>query len=260
MQNFGQINETFKEVLANAIVEGNNEQKKVFKVYTKELKENKTLRTQFEVFNKLENKVLATNESVDKTRMFVDECISILQGLDKKIVVESNERLVNYLNNKGFKLIEGYENEELHNHIHNLAFTDKTAKNVESIIESKLFVNQYSKPITETKESVETYINHFVGPVMVEKFNGKYLDKLSETEKKAFKVITNGTEEEKQELYKGTIRECVDLINDKLNDECTIQEKDKFLQVKDKLLRYSYSPESFVSEMSKIAYLKDSLI
>jgi len=94
---------------------------------------------------------------------------------------------------------------------------------------------------------------------MVEKFNNKYMDKLSETERKTFKTIQSGSEEDRQSLYKGTIIECIDLINNKLDEECTIQEKDKYLQVKDKLLRFNYIPENFVSEMSKIAYLKDTL-
>lgn len=260
MQNFGQIHETFKDVIANAIVEGNDEHKKVFKTYAKALKRYSTLYTQFQVYNKLENKVAIVNES-EKSKMFVDECISILQSLDIKEVEAGNKRLVSFLKEHGIELLEDYENKDLHEHIHNLAFTKKTPKNIESIIESKLFLNSYSKPLTENKvsASVEPYMNKFLGPAMIEKFNNKYLDKLSETERKAFKVIQSGSEEEKQQLYKGTIVECIDLVNAKLNEECTIKEKDKYLQVKDKLLRYSYTPENFVSEMSKIAYLKDIL-
>lgn len=257
MQNFGQINETFKDVLANGIVERNNEHKKIFKAYTKELKENSVLRTQFQVFNKLENKIADGN--VEKSRIFVNECIRILQTLDRNAVVESNQQLVLYLKHKGFELTEDYENKALHDHIQNLAFTEKNAKNIDSIVESKIFVNAHSKTITEAKGEVEVFANQFLGPAMVEKFNDKYMEKLSETEQKTFKVIQYGSEEEKEELYKGTVIECIDLINNKLNEECTIQEKDKYLQVKDKLLRFEYKPENFVPEMSKIAYLKDTL-
>lgn len=258
MQNFGQINETFKNILANGIVEGNDTHKKIFGSYVKALKENSILRTQFEVFDKLENKIVS--DEVDTSRLFVDECISILQGLDKDKVNEANSKLTNYLKSKGFDLTEDYDNKTLHEHIHNLGFTKKNAKNIESIVESKVFVNTHSKPLTESvSKSVEPYTNKFLGPVMVEKFNSKYIDKLSETERKTFKVIQTGSEEDKQELYKGTIIECLDLVNIKLSEECTIQEKDKYLQVKDKLLRYKYKPDTFVSEMSRIAYLKDIL-
>jgi hypothetical protein len=192
--------------------------------------------------------------------MLVDECIGILQTLDKQVVSEENQRLVKYLKSKGVELVEDYENKTLHEHIHNLGFTVKNAKNIDSIVESRVFVNNYSKPLNESKGSVEVYANKFLGPAMVEKFNEKYAEKLSETERKAFKVILEGTEEEKKELYNGTLRECIDLVNETLNQECTIDEKEKFLQVKDKLLRFEYNTENYVSEMSKIAYLKSILI
>lgn len=260
MQNFGQIHETFKDILANGIVEGNDNYKKVFKTYAKALKENSVLNTQFQVFYKMENKVAVAND-IERSKLFVDECISLLKNLDRKAVNEANKKLVNYLKKNGVKLTENYNNEVLHNHIHNLAFTERNAKNVESIVESKLYINLYSKPIFENKENkkVEPYMNKFLGPAMVEKFNNKYMEKLSETERKTFKVIQEGSEVEKQTLYKGTIIECIDLINSKLNEECTIEEKDKYLQVKDKLLRFEYKPDTFISEMSKIAYLKDTL-
>jgi len=255
MQNFGQIHETFKDILANGIVEGNNEYKKIFKTYAKALKENSTLKKQFQVFDKLENKVVVENEG-EKQRFLVDECISMLAGLK---VNEANQKLVNYLNKKGFELLEDYDNKELYEHIHNLAFTKKTAKNIDLIIESKLFVTKHSKVISESKEIVEPYMNKFMGPAMVEKFNSKYMEKLSETEQKAFKIISNGTNEEKENLYKGTLIECIDLINGKLNEESNIDEKDTYLRVKDKLLRYNFSPDKFISEISEIAYLKDTL-
>ena len=51
----------------------------------------------------------------------------------------------------------------------------------------------------------------------------------------------------------------MDLIDVQLN-ECTIDEKNTLLQVKDKLLRYQYNSDNFTSEMSKINYLKTTLI
>lgn len=258
MQNFGQIHETYKAILANGIVDNNDKYKKVFNTYVKALKENIVLKTQYKIFNKIENKNINENE---KSKIFIDECVSLLKNLNESDydVDLVNKKLVDYLENKGFKLLEDYENKELYQHIHNLAFTNKNSNNIDSIIESKLFLTNYSKPISEGKELVEPYMNKVIGPVMVEKFNEKYKGVLSETEKQAFKVIQSGNEEDKISLYKNTIIECLDLINEKLDNECTIQEKDKYLQVKDKLLRYNYKSENFISEMSKIAYLKDTL-
>jgi hypothetical protein len=262
MQNFGQIHETFKDILANGIVEGKEEYKKLFKSYVKVLKENDALRKQYEAFDIIENKTPVNKLDVTdvmRHASIVDECVSTLKDLDLKVVHKANKSLVSFLKKKGFALTEDYENKELHNHIHNLAFTKRTRKSIPSLLESRRFVTEYGKELSETKEVIEPYTNKYLGPAMIEKFNEKYVGKLSETERKTFKVIQSGNEKEKQELYKGTILECIDLINLKLNEECTIQEKDKYLQVKDKLLRFTYDPDKFVSEMSKIAYLKDTL-
>jgi hypothetical protein len=260
MQNFGQIHETFKDILADGIAEGNGEYKKLFRTYAKALKENSVLKAQFSVFDTIENKAITPNE-IEESKLFIDECISILQGLDKTKVNESNKKLANYLTKKGFILVADYEYKDLHEHIHKLGFLKKTANNINSIVESKLFLNSHSKPIQEAtiKKVIEPYMNKFMVPAMTEKFNAKYMDKLSETEKKAFKTICNGTEEEKESLYKVVLIECIDLINDKLKEESNIEEKDTFLRVKDKLLRYNYSSDKFISEISEISYLKETL-
>ena len=49
-----------------------------------------------------------------------------------------------------------------------------------------------------------------------------------------------------------------DLIDNQLK-ECTIEQKDTLLQVKDKLLRSKFNSDTFASEMSKINYLRTTL-
>ena len=66
-------------------------------------------------------------------------------------------------------------------------------------------------------------------------------------------------EQNRKDLYFQTIRECIDLVNQQLS-ECSIDEKDKLLQVKDKLLRFKYNENEFISEMSKIVSLKGNLV
>jgi len=256
MQNFGKINETFKDIFADGVVSKNKKNDLTFKAYIKELKKNPILRVQYHVYNKLENKIY---EDIERSNILVDECISFLTNLDKEKVNEINTKLVNFLTKQGFKLSEGYELEALHEHISNLAFSKKTPKSINSIIESKIFINNYVKKeeINEHKE-VEPYANHFLGPAMVEKFNEKYSN-LSEIEKKVLKNIIENKVDENKTIYDNMIIECVDLINLRLDDECNIQEKDTLLQVKDKLLRYKYNEDNYISEITRLIELKKDL-
>jgi|AntRauTorckE6833_2_1112554.scaffolds.fasta_scaffold00302_31 hypothetical protein len=256
MQNFGQIHETFKDILIDGIVEGNNKNRKVFKAYAKTLKENSTLRVQFEVYDSLENKV---NEDLENSKLFVDECLSLLSKLDVNKVNECNNKLTKFLNKNGYMLIEDYDNKELHEHIYRLTVTPRSAKNLSSIVESRMYLNNFTgKKIMTENTKVEPYTNKFLAPIMIEKFNKKY-STVSESEKKVIRTIINGDESQKKDLYKTTIRECLDVINTKLKEECSIEEKDTFLRVKDKVLRYDYNPETFISEMTELSYLKETL-
>jgi hypothetical protein len=258
MQNFGQINETFKNILVDSIITKDKKGKRVFKSYVKALKENSVLRTQYNIFNKLENKINVVNET-ERSNMLVDECISMLENLGEAKVTKINNKLIKYLNENGYKIYDAeYDFKSLHEHITNVAFLERNTKNVNTVIESKLFLKNHSN-LVEQKEQreVEPYINKMLIPLLENKFNDKFSN-ISELEKKIFKLTINGTDEAKEELYGETIHECIDLVDNQLK-ECSIEQKDTLLQVKDKLLRQKFNTETFTAEMSKINYLKTTL-
>jgi hypothetical protein len=69
----------------------------------------------------------------------------------------------------------------------------------------------------------------------------------------------DSTDEEKSEVYKSLVRECIDLINDRLV-ESDIESKDKLLRVKDKLLNDNKSiDENFNKNISKLIELRGNL-
>ena len=258
MQNFGQINETFKNILADSIITKDEKGKKMFKSYVKALKENSTLRTQYNIFNKLENKTNVANEG-ERSKMFITECISLLENVGKDKVSKVNNKLIKHLTKNGYKLYaDDYELKSLHEHITNAAYLERNTKNVNTVIESKLFLKNYSKVLVEREELVvEPYSNKMLIPLLERKFNTKYAN-ITELEKKIIRLSINSTDEAKEELYSATIRECIDLVDVQLT-ECTIEQKNTLLQVKDKLLRSKFNTDNFVSEMSKINYLKTTL-
>tara|TARA_R110000796_G_scaffold58413_5_gene134899 strand:- start:6087 stop:6866 length:780 start_codon:yes stop_codon:yes gene_type:complete len=255
MQNFGQINETFKNILADSIVTKDKKGKKIFKAYVKALKENKILKTQYGVYQKLEGKVNVSGDE-ERSVIFVDECISMLQKLGRNNIIETNIMLSNFLETNGYKLyVDEYDFKSLHEHINNVAFMERSTKNVNTIVESKIFIKNYSNLVEEKENKVvEPYSNKMLLPLMKNKFNEKYSN-LTELENKIIKLTISGTDDDKKSLYTGTVRECIDLVNEQLK-ECSIDQKNTLLQVKDKLLRYDFNTENFTSEMSEMSYLK----
>jgi hypothetical protein len=94
---------------------------------------------------------------------------------------------------------------------------------------------------------------------MIDKYNERYSE-LSESDREILKVLIESTDEEKKDVYAKTIRECIDLINEKLKDS-DLDSKDKLLRVKDKLLNDKVDiNENFSNNISKLIELKESLI
>ena len=56
MNNFGKIKDTFNLILSESIIKKDNKGKKIFISYLKELKENKTLKSQFLLYKNLSDK------------------------------------------------------------------------------------------------------------------------------------------------------------------------------------------------------------
>jgi TRAP-type C4-dicarboxylate transport system substrate-binding protein len=101
--------------------------------------------------------------------------------------------------------------------------------------------------------------NSMLSTMMVDKYNEKYAS-LDESEKQVLKVLIDSTDEEKKEVYSSTLRECINLINEKL-DTNDLEAKDKLLRVKDKLLNDKQEiNEDFFKNISKLVELKNNLI
>jgi len=148
----------------------------------------------------------------------------------------------------------------LHEHISKLVFIKRTPVTIDAIIESTNFVVDYiltNKP----KELVEVIElpSSMVSTIMVDKYNEKYAD-LSESEKEILKVLIDSTDNQKKDVYTKVVRECIDLINEKLKNS-DLDSKDKLLRVKDKLLNDVIEiNENFPLNISKLVDLKDTLI
>lgn len=253
VQNFGKIKNAYNEILVESVITKNNEKKDFFKSYIKIIKENDILKNQFLIYNLIENKI---EKNENKVKTFVDECLNIMSKYNKKDIINANKKLVeSILFEKDFD----YDKKELHENISTLIFTSKTPKNIDVIVEAKSYVINYILNNKE-KEIAEGYglPNSVVSKIMVEKYNEKY-STLDESEKQILKSLIDSDIDKKKEVYNNTIRECIDLVNEKLKDS-DLETKDRLLRVKDKLLNDSKEiNEDYVKNISKLVELKNSL-
>jgi len=254
MKNFGYIKDTFNLILSESIIKKDNSGKKRFNGYLKELRKNESLKSQFLIYKNLSSKIF-TNKS--DAEFYIKENITLLKGLNIKELNKGNKKLLSLLKDK--ELVK--ENSELYNHINTLVETKKTASSLDKIQNSINFIKE--RMLKEEVEEVEEYESVNLPPsiltkMAINRFNLKYSD-ISEGEKDIIKSVLNGTEKNKKDVYENLKIECIDLIDNKLNENTDLDLKDKMLKVKDKLLRMSYNPNEYVGNIDKVYQLKQSV-
>ena len=253
VQNFGKIKNAYNEILVESVVTKNKDKKDLFKSYVKTIKENEALKNQFLVYNIIENKV-EINES--KAKAFVDECMNIISKYNTKDILKANNKLVE---NIVFEKDSDYDKKELHENIATLIFTSKTPKNIDAIVEAKSYIVNYIMNNKEKQVSEGGELpNSMLSVIIVDKYNERYSD-LDESEKEILKTLIDSDDTKKKEVYSKTIRECIDLIDEKLK-ESSLDAKDKLLRVKDKLLNDKQEVnEDYTKNISKLVELRSSL-
>ena len=253
MQNFGVITNAFNGVLAEGLVSKDNNNKQIFKKYIKTIKENEVLKTQFLVYNNIENKI---EENEFKANLFLQENIALVKKFSKKEIAKANQLLAN---NISIEMGEAYTNAELHENISKLIFTDKTTSNIDTIVEATASIINFMKTNQpkEVNESIDLP-SSMISTIMVDKYNEKY-STLDESERQILKALIDSDDDKKKEVYSVTLRECIDFIDGKLI-ESDLEAKDKLLRVKDKLLNDKQEVnEDFFKNISKLVELKNSL-
>jgi len=255
MVNFGIIKDTFNNILSKSIIKKDEGGKKLFSKYLRLLKDDETLKTQYFIYKNLESKKFKLESNA---RFYIKENIDLLKDINKEKLNKSNKKLLSLL--KDTEIIK--ENAELYNHIDILINTIKTPDILDKLQNSIDYIK--NRMLIENMEN-ETEEHELVNlppsvltKMAVNRFNSKYSD-VSEDEKKILKSILNGSEENKKNIYDNLKLECIDLIDNKLQENADLDMKDKMLKVKDKLLRMSCNPDHYVDNIDKVYQLKQSV-
>ena len=254
MNNFGNIKDTFKNLVIESVIKKNDKGKKLFSKFLKTIKENKTLKDQYLIYSNLQNTKF---DDPVQAREFVKENISLLKNLNKNQITKGNDFFLKLL--KGNKIIK--ENDSFYKDILFLVESEITPSNVKKVNESTNNIVRLMLQKEEVEEVIRETIDlppSVLTKLAVNKFNSRYSD-ISESEKEIIKTVLNGSNEDKENIYKKLKRECIDTIDNKLNESSDLDLKDKLLKVKDKLLNTNYSLDTFSTDISKIYDLKESI-
>lgn len=124
MKNFGLIKTIYEDLMVDALVTESKLNKSLYNKFVNRLKSNKIMKTQFEVYNLLEE----INESVneDNLNFYIKECISLLDGISRDEIIKENLKTFKpILENFPELEFKDYPEKNLHESIAELIFTKK---------------------------------------------------------------------------------------------------------------------------------------
>ena len=139
MKNFGNIKDTFKQLIIESIISKDDKGKKLFNKFLKTVGENKTLKEQYLIYSNLQNRKF---DDSSEAKDYIKENIGLLKSLNKNHIDSGNEYFSKLL--KGVTLVK--ENQSFYNDIDFLMKTEKNATNIDKIQES---INNITKRMLE---------------------------------------------------------------------------------------------------------------
>lgn len=232
--NFGQIKDIFSEQLIESYVGKKDGGKKLYKKFIKTLNENEVLKTQFIVYKNIEKK--NSMDDID-VHDYLKENISLFDKFTKKEILESNQKLIDLLNENNVQIKS--QPKEWYNDLNKLIVLEKKATTINKLQESFNNVKEFIKENKEEINLSENVSSNKVDPkkflsIAVEKYNERYKEQLSEEEVKIVNTLRKGSEQEKEDLLKEYVKDTIKLINDKLEErKDNITLKETLLNVKD---------------------------
>lgn len=256
MHNFGKIKNAFNNFLAEGIVKKDKKARDLFKKYLKTIKESKFLKTEFLVYNNLENKI---DKDLHSVGLFVNENIKLLESFSREDITTEHKKLIDILKLNNINVESKYDMSSLHESISRLIFTKRTPKNIGALTnELANIINYIVLNEENNKADIIDMPISFLTNLMVQKYNDKY-NLLDEDDKRVIKTLINSDFEEKKKLYLSFVSECIELVNGLLK-EADNDSKDKLLRAKNKLETETEINESdFVIKIAKVVELKNKL-
>jgi hypothetical protein len=254
MHNFGRIKNTFNDLLAEGIIKKDDQSKKLFKKYIRTIRESEILKTQFLIYNNIENKC---DDDFSSATIFVSENIKLMEKYPKSAILNENKKLIDLIKDDNWNGVYGLS--DLHESINNLILSKKSAKNIDKITENIKSVAKFivsNQPMV-IHEDVDLPISVLTN-VMVNKYNSKYSD-INESDKEILKKIIHSNMDEKKSLYADVVNECIVMVDSLIND-IDDESKDKLLLVKSKLKEdIELTDDNFITNISRLIELKNNL-
>ena len=252
--NFGILNHIFEESLPKLIKTNKNAVKKVIKL----IKEDKTLKEEFNFYNTIRNYNSSVSDTLSPSDMMQKLNESILSKIDQKKVVESNRRLRDTM--KSVNIIpESHvtgEKKALYEYGDVLLKTKPSATNIIKLHENQNGIIEYMDNHKDDKVK-----DNVTPDIMIEEFENKLKETLTESELSFIQQITDFkapiAEKRKERLFNQLKEDCLTVINSMLKEN---NGNDEIKALKEQLEGMKYTKEGVIKDVAKLLEIRDILM
>lgn len=256
MYNFAKIKDTYDKVYLDYFSTKDVNKKKIFEFYLTNLKNSPILKEEFNSYISIQNSTFT--KELD-AQIFISENVEIIKNLDKKELFKIHKILIENLNKNGYDLIDIFdEKTSIFEGILNIKKNSKNLGKInESISKLRDFLLSDVPHETNLTEGIDLPVN-ILSNLLVNKFNSKYGD-LEKSTKDLIKILLNGSDKEKSDLYESTLKDCFNLINEQIKETSKdLELKEKLLLTKEKLLEMNNVEDNYIENFQKLIELKNS--
>lgn len=250
-RNFGTIYKVFESNTSKLFTDkkGNDKLKKILKF----IKENKTLKSEFDAYN-----ALIYPESVTNAEEYVNEAISLIPNLDKKTVVESNQKFIDLIHElKLNEMVEITDDDlKLYEAVEYIVLNPKTLNNVNEFINAKKCITEhiekncnYSNVTNETVDSV-----YDKG---VKEVDENYQKNLNEDEKMLVEKLASINT--KEAYFDAAKLDTLKMLDAQLN-ECNEENREGLQQIIENINKKKYDTDNFISDAAEFREIKNMLV
>lgn len=250
-RNFGTIYKVFESNTPN-LFNSKKENSKIKKIL-KLIKENKVLKSEFDLY-----KALVYPESVTNAEEYVNEALSIIPNFDKKQVIENNQKFIDLIREmKLNEMIElSDEDSELFEAIEYLMFNKKTLDNINDYVDAKTRITEH----IEKNCMYQNVNNENVDNVYdngLKQISEKYDSVLNSDEKMLVEKLTHI--QNKEAYFDIAKLNALKMLNLQLK-ECDENNKDNLNRIIENINKKKYDTNSFISDAAEFREIKNMLV
>ena len=242
-RNFGIIYKVIEENTKGLLE--NNEKRNAYAMIIKLIRENKTLKKQFSIYEALKNA-----ENVDYPEIFVNDVINAsCDGLTKKNIIESNEKLLQLISESKLDELVDIEDEEmnLYESIEYLITNKPKLSNMAEYSNAKGIVAEYVKrhavKTNDGKELTESDYRK-----KLKEITEKYSNGITESEMELIKLVEDT--DDKEALFEMKKAEALNCIKESAGDD----EGDDVIQ---QLNEKTYNPKTIISDIAEFCEITE---